>query len=143
MLIATLHEGAPVGTPTPRLEQNMAASPVFANIVNDTSPEVAAIVTGHTHQAYAYQAPVPGQPGATRPIIQTGNYGANVGQITLTRRPGHRRGHRLAPSENVPRTTTADADLIAPTRASRPINATVDGGAGQRRRPSATSRSAR
>ena len=62
----------------------MAASPVFAEIVNETSPKVDAIVTGHTHQAYAYEAPIPGARRQTRPIIQTGNYGDNVGQIVLT-----------------------------------------------------------
>ncbi|MET0523239.1 MAG: bifunctional UDP-sugar hydrolase/5'-nucleotidase [Nocardioides sp.] len=78
--IATYHEGAPDGTKT--LDENIAASDAFDRIVNDTDPRVDAIVTGHTHQKYAYDAPIPG--GGTRPVIQTGSYGANVGHITLT-----------------------------------------------------------
>ena len=53
----------------------------FAEIVNVTSPKVDVIFTGHTHKAYAWDAPIPGQPGKTRPIIQTGKYGTNVGQV--------------------------------------------------------------
>lgn len=110
VLIATLHEGAPTGAAT--LDQNVANSPVFAEIVNGTSASVAAIVNGHTHQAYAYQAPVPGQPGRTRPIIQTGQYAANVGQITITYDPD---AHQVtsASAANVARTTVPKADLIA------------------------------
>lgn len=124
ILVASFHEGAPQGSQT--LAQNVAASPAFAEIVNDVSPKVAAIVNGHTHQAYAFQAPVPGDPSRTRPIIQTGSYGANVGQIKLTvdRDTDTVTGYTVA---NVPRVGTADATLIAqyPARLS-PIKATVD-----------------
>ena len=40
--------------------QPAARSPT---IVNETSPTVDAIFTGHTHQQYAWDGPVPGQPG--------------------------------------------------------------------------------
>ena len=124
VLVATLHEGAPQSAPA-TLESQLAASPVFSKIVTQTSPKVAAIVTGHTHQAYTYQAPVPGDPSRTRPIVQTGSYGANVGQITLTVDPGT---HAVMSStvRNVPRVTTDDATLIAqyPTVLG-PINTTV------------------
>ncbi|HLR84070.1 MAG TPA: hypothetical protein VK059_03920, partial [Nocardioidaceae bacterium] len=49
-----------------------------------TSPTVDAIFTGHTHKQYAWDAPVPGEQGETRPIVQTGSYGENIGQIELT-----------------------------------------------------------
>src|SRR6478735_1186050 len=124
VLVATLHEGALQSAPA-TLESQLAASPVFSKIVTQTSPKVAAIVTGHTHQAYTYQAPVPGDPSRTRPIVQTGSYGANVGQITLTVDPGT---HAVMSStvRNVPRVTTDDATLIAqyPTVLG-PINTTV------------------
>ena len=124
ILVASFHEGAPQGGQT--LDQNVAASPAFAEIVNDVSPKVAAIVTGHTHQAYAFQAPVPGDPSRTRPIVQTGSYGANVGQIKLTvdRDTDTVTGSTVA---NVPRVGTADATLLAqyPARLT-PIKATVD-----------------
>ncbi len=110
VLIASFHEGAPNGSAT--LEQNEASSTIFNRIVNEVSPKVAALVNGHTHQAYAYQAPVPGQPGTTRPVLQTGSYAANVGQIQLTvdSDTGAVSGYTV---RNVPRVTTADADLIA------------------------------
>lgn len=115
VLVAEYHEGAPAGdtsTPPATLDGQLAASPVFASIVDETSPRVAAIFTGHTHQTYAYQAPVPGAAGTTRPVVQTGSYGANVGKVVLT---VDRRTHAVtaATATNVPRTTTAPADLVA------------------------------
>ena len=62
----------------------MAANAQFAEIVNDTSSDVDLIFNGHTHQAYAFQAPVPGEPGETRPIVQAGNYGTNLGKVVVT-----------------------------------------------------------
>lgn len=78
--IATYHEGAPYGTQT--LEENVAASPAFADIVNNTSPLVDVIITGHTHQAYAWTAAKPG--GGQRPVIEAGSYGSHVGEIQLS-----------------------------------------------------------
>ena len=77
------HEGAGAGTPDgATFEQEVAAGGAFAQIVNGTSPAVDAIFTGHTHKQYAWDAPVPGEAGVTRPIIQTGEL-----------RREHRRGH--------------------------------------------------
>ena len=120
VLIADYHEGGPrSGT----LADNLT-SEVFAGLVNGTSPKVAAILNAHTHQTYAYQAPVPGGTG-TRPVIQTGSYGANVGQITLT---VDRDTDSVTTStvRNVARSTTPAADLIAayPTVLG-PVNDTV------------------
>ncbi|GAA2003026.1 5'-nucleotidase C-terminal domain-containing protein [Microbacterium ulmi] len=109
VVVASYHEGAGSGALT--LDENVATSPVFAHIVNDTSAKVAAIINGHTHQAYAYNAPVPGDPGRTRPIVQTGNYGTNVGQITLT----VDRDTNVVQSSTVrtvPRVATDDAVLL-------------------------------
>ncbi len=71
------------------MEQEVAAGGPFAKLVKETTPDVAAIFTGHTHKEYAWDAPpvldANGQPtGKTRPIVQTGNYGENVGSVTLT-----------------------------------------------------------
>nr|WP_205849727.1 bifunctional UDP-sugar hydrolase/5'-nucleotidase [Nakamurella flava] len=115
VLVAEYHEGAPAGdttVPPATLDGQLAASPVFASIVNETSPRVAAIFTAHTHQTYAYQAPVPGEAGVTRPVVQTGSYGANVGKVVLTvdRQTG---AVTATAATNVPRTTTAPADLVA------------------------------
>ena len=128
VLVASFHEGAPDGTRT--LEQNIAAGPAFAEIVNDVSPTVAAIVNGHTHQAYAYQAPVPGDPSRTRPIVQTGSYGSNVGQIKLTidRDTDEVTASTVA---NVARLTAPDdATLVATYPRLGPIKKTVDDAVG-------------
>ena len=113
VLIAEYHAGATEGTPEKAtLEQELVPGSEFAEIVNSTSPKVAALFTGHTHKEYAWDAPIPGTPGKTRPVLQTGDYGANIGHVTLT-------VDRLTKqvtsytSANVPRTTTDDATLVA------------------------------
>ena len=72
--IAEYHEGAPDGTQPFATE---LASPTFKKIVQGTDPEVDAIFTGHTHQKYAYN-------DGTRPIVQTGSYGENIGKVVVS-----------------------------------------------------------
>jgi 5'-nucleotidase len=89
VIVVETHDGASAGQPDgSTLEQEVAAGGPFAKLVTKVSPDVAAIFTGHTHKEYAWDAPVydaNGQPtGKTRPIVQTGNYGENIGQIQLT-----------------------------------------------------------
>ena len=112
VLIAEYHEGAASVSPTTTLEQALAAGGVFARIVTETSAQVDAIFTGHTHQEYAWNAPVPGVAGVTRPIVQTGNYGENVGQVMLTvdQGSGDVRTHT---ERTVDRSKAADAELVA------------------------------
>ncbi|TFD56769.1 ExeM/NucH family extracellular endonuclease [Cryobacterium suzukii] len=114
VLIAEYHEGAGAGIPDgATLEQELAAGGIFASIVNDTSASVAAIFTGHTHKQYAWDAQVPGAAdGVTRPVLQTGNYGENIGQVVLS--------YDIASGDtttvtnrNVARSTAPDADLVA------------------------------
>lgn len=84
VLVAEYHAGAGEGVPDgATLAEQVAEGGEFGKIVNETSPKVAAIFTGHTHKQYAWDAPVPGQSGKTRPIMQTGEYGNNVGQVRL------------------------------------------------------------
>ncbi|WP_394276018.1 bifunctional metallophosphatase/5'-nucleotidase [Luteococcus sp.] len=80
VVVASYHEGAAVSEPA-TLDQALASKP-FADIVNGTSPKVAAILTAHTHQNYVWDAPVPGT-GRTRPVLESGSYGAFVGQVQL------------------------------------------------------------
>ncbi len=81
VVVVGYHEGGPYSSTTGTLADQMAV-PVFKHLVNDTSPKAAAIIQGHTHQAYVYDVPVPGATdGSTRPVLQTGNYAANVGKI--------------------------------------------------------------
>jgi 5'-nucleotidase len=107
VIVAEFHEGAVEGAPS-TLEDNLARGGAFADIVNDTSAEVDAIFTGHTHMEYAYnEAPKPG--GGTRPVVQTGSYGENLGKITLTVDDvtGEVTAHT---AENVARKAPADTD---------------------------------
>ncbi len=116
VLVASFHEGASAGTPDgASLEQEVAAGGAFARIVTDTSAKVSAIFTGHTHKEYAWEGPIPGQPGKTRPILQTGSYGERIGEITLTVDPDAPVGGSVVAHtvRNVLRTTVADADLVA------------------------------
>lgn len=64
--------------------QGVDVSNVADPIVAGTDPAVDVIFTGHTHQEYVMDAPVPGEAGKTRPVMQTGNYGDNLGDVTLT-----------------------------------------------------------
>ncbi|GAA2047583.1 ExeM/NucH family extracellular endonuclease [Leifsonia soli] len=113
VLVAEYHEGAGFGTPEgATLDQEVAAGGAFAEIVTKTSAKVAAIFTGHTHKQYAWDAPVPGVDGKTRPILQTGSYGENIGQVKLTVDPETEKVTSYT-ARNVARTTDADAALVA------------------------------
>ncbi|HKU02341.1 MAG TPA: ExeM/NucH family extracellular endonuclease, partial [Arthrobacter sp.] len=113
VIIVEDHDGAGSGVVEgATLEQEVAAGGPFARLVTETSPEVDAIFTGHTHKEYAWDAPVPGVGGKTRPIVQTGNYGENVGQIQLTVDTATRQVTAYK-AGNVKRTTDAAAGLVA------------------------------
>ena len=85
VLVAEYHEGAGFGAPDgATLQQEINAGGAFAKIVTQTSASVDAIFTGHTHKQYAWDGPIPGVSGKTRPILQTGSYGEFIGQIVLT-----------------------------------------------------------
>jgi 5'-nucleotidase len=85
VIVAEYHDGAPAGqAEDATLEQELAESATFAHIVDDTAPSVDVLFTGHTHKLYSWNAALPGAPETTRPVIQTGSYGANIGVATLT-----------------------------------------------------------
>ncbi|MHA7271249.1 ExeM/NucH family extracellular endonuclease [Arthrobacter sp. HLT1-20] len=117
VIVAEYHEGAGAGTPDGgTLEQEVAQAGAFKEIVEQTSASVNAIFTGHTHKQYAWDAPIPGI-GAnaaikTRPILQTGSYGENIGQIQLF---VDSTTHQVTSYTEriVPRTANDDAELVA------------------------------
>jgi len=112
VLVASYHEGAPLSNAP--LGDNLAASQVFTHIVNDTSAKVSAIYNAHTHQTYAYDAPV----GATtRPVVQAGSYSNFIGQIVLTVDPATKQVTAAA-SSVVPtyKPTDIPADVAADPR---------------------------
>lgn len=111
VLIALYHEGASAGTPeNATLETEVAAGGAFADIVTKTSEKVGAIFTGHTHKQYAWLANNGSL--AKRPVIQTGNYGENIGQTVLTIDTATMTITN-ATAKNIARTTRSDAALIA------------------------------
>jgi 5'-nucleotidase len=113
VIVVENHDGAGSGTPDgATLEEEVAAGGPFAKLVTETSADVDAIFNGHTHKEYAWDAPVPGVEGKTRPIVQTGNYGENIGQIQLTVDTGTKEVTAYK-SANVKRTTDAAAGLVA------------------------------
>jgi 2',3'-cyclic-nucleotide 2'-phosphodiesterase (5'-nucleotidase family) len=115
VIVAEFHEGASAGTPeNATLEEEIGLTDsAFSRIVTDTSAAVDVIFTGHTHKQYAWNAQVPGAAaGVTRPVLQTGSYGENIGQVVL--------GYDTATdqvttvvNQNVARTKTEDAELVA------------------------------
>jgi len=113
VIVAEYHEGAGFGTPEgSTLEQELAKEGAFTEIVTTTTADVDAIFTGHTHKQYSWSAPVPGVVGKTRPVLQTGSYGENIGQISLSVDTAS--GDVVSyTAKNVARVTTADADLTA------------------------------
>jgi 5'-nucleotidase len=126
VVVALAHDGASGGTPDgATLEEEIAAGGPFASLVQDTDPRVAAIFTGHTHKQYAWDAPVPGAVGETRPIIQTGNYGEFLGHVSLTvdTETFDVTGYTV---ENVARTSTPAAELIATYPAVAEVDSIVD-----------------
>ncbi len=109
VIVASFHAGANQGTAT--YEENLAAGGEFADMA-DLDPEVDVIFNGHTHQVYAFDAPVTGGDLPTRPMLQTGSYAANVGQVTLSvdRASGTVLSYE---ARNVARTETPDEELVA------------------------------
>lgn len=90
VIIATYHEGAtvelapnaPQEDQAAALQTAMSEQEAFNSIVNETSADVDVIVNGHTHKTYNWMAPVPGS-DELRPVLQSGEYAANIGQIPL------------------------------------------------------------
>ena len=114
VIVAEYHEGAAGGVAEKSsLDEQLAKGGVFTRIVTETSPVVDVIFNGHTHAEYAWNAPVPGATnGATRPVLQTGSYGNNIGQVVLEYTPNTGATTAVV-NRNVPRVTTDDATLVA------------------------------
>jgi 5'-nucleotidase len=89
------------------------------------SPAVNAVFNGHTHQTYVFDQPVTGGDTATRPMVQTGSYGANVGQIKLTVDTATGKVESYT-ARNVARVSTSDADLITQFPGLQDVKNTVD-----------------
>ncbi|MHA7142771.1 bifunctional metallophosphatase/5'-nucleotidase [Arthrobacter sp. Sr33] len=112
VIVAEYHAGADGSSEDSAALPEVIPGSEFDAIVNGTTPLVDAIFNGHTHSFYASDAPVPGEAGETRPIVQTGSYGEFIGQIELT--VDTLTGDVVEyEARNVPRTGIDDAELVA------------------------------
>ena len=78
VIVLTVHEGAADATLA-----SATGDSAFGAIVTTVDANVDAIVSGHTHQAYNWQLPIPGT-DRTRPVLQAGKYGENYGHLSLS-----------------------------------------------------------
>ena len=84
LVVMLVHEGAP-STDCATMDDSGA----WANIINEVSPDVDAIVSGHTHLAYNCSFPVAkwateGRAVTDRPVVSAGQYGMNLNQLVYT-----------------------------------------------------------
>ena len=78
VVVMLVHEGAPV--------TNCVDAPTApgATLSNGVSPDVDAIVSGHTHLNYSCQYPVAEWGTRTRPVVSAGQYGAFLNRLTFS-----------------------------------------------------------
>lgn len=84
LVVMLVHEGAP-STDCATMDD----SGKWADIVNNVSPDVDAIVSGHTHLAYNCSFPVQQwidekRPVTDRPVVSAGQYGTNLNQLVFS-----------------------------------------------------------
>ena len=84
LVVMLAHEGAPSVDCA-----SMNQSGTWADIVNNVSPDVDAIVSGHTHLAYSCSFPVQqwqneGRAVTDRPVVSAGQYGTNLNQLLFS-----------------------------------------------------------
>jgi 5'-nucleotidase len=80
IVIVVAHEGA--ATENIGSIEALRSDPVFGRFM-DMSANVDVIMSGHTHQPYAFTAPIPGT-DRLRPVVQAEDYGVRLGRVTLS-----------------------------------------------------------
>jgi 5'-nucleotidase len=83
IVILLVHEGAS----TTAYADAVDPASDFGKIVNGASPDIDAIVSGHTHLAYNHQVPVAAwasRPVQARPVVSAGQYGFALDQLLFT-----------------------------------------------------------
>lgn len=83
VVVLLSHEGA--ATENIGSVAQLQADPVFGRFMN-LSANVDVILSGHTHQPYAFTAPIPGT-SRLRPVVQAEDYGEKLGKVTLSYDP--------------------------------------------------------
>ncbi|GAA2709902.1 ExeM/NucH family extracellular endonuclease [Micromonospora olivasterospora] len=96
VVVLLAHEGA--ATENISSAEALANDPVFGRFTR-VDATIDAIFSGHTHQPYAFEVPVPGS-AKLRPVVQAEDYGKRLGKVTLTFDP------------NSGSVTSADAALV-------------------------------
>lgn len=82
IVVMLVHEGAPSTNCA-----TMRESGKWADIINGISPDVDAIVSGHTHLAYNCSFPVPAWQGRAvteRPVVSAGQYGTSLNRLVFS-----------------------------------------------------------
>ncbi|WFE22389.1 ExeM/NucH family extracellular endonuclease [Solwaraspora sp. WMMD937] len=79
VVVLLTHEGA--ATENIDSPEALMSDPVFGPYTR-TVPEIDVIFSGHTHQPYAFEVPVPGT-DETRPVLQAEDYGKKLGRVVL------------------------------------------------------------
>jgi 5'-nucleotidase len=77
VVIMLVHEGAATTSAS-----SLSDGSAFAQIVAGVSPDVKAIISGHTHLAYNHTDPNADTLG--RPVVSAGQYGTNLNQLLLS-----------------------------------------------------------
>ncbi|MFV0432603.1 MAG: 5'-nucleotidase C-terminal domain-containing protein [Leucobacter sp.] len=112
IIVALVHDGGGLNSPPATLEDELNAGGVLTNIITQASPHIDALFTAHTHNRYVYDAPVPGDPTRTRPVIQAGAFGTMLGEVTLSYDP-ETSEVTASTATTVNRTTTPVSELVA------------------------------
>ena len=77
VVIMLVHEGAATTSAS-----SLSDGSAFAQIVAGVSPDVSAIISGHTHLAYNHTDPNADTLG--RPVVSAGQYGTNLNQLIMS-----------------------------------------------------------
>ena len=80
MVVLLAHEGA--ATENIDSAEALANDPVFGKYTR-ADAKIDVILSGHTHQPYAFEVPVPGT-DKLRPVVQAEDYGQKLGKVNLT-----------------------------------------------------------
>ncbi len=78
VVILISHEGSAAGTVA-----DATSASQFGDLINGVLGKVDAVVSGHTHQEYDLEIPVPGTDDVM-PLIQSGQYGESYGLLELS-----------------------------------------------------------
>jgi 5'-nucleotidase len=112
LIVADFHDGATAGEPEGATWDSERAKPgLIQQIDTELTPAVDVVLNAHTHRVYNWTDTVE-ETGATRPVIQTGEYMNNIGVIEVTYDPASGEVVDFT-SELRARTTTPTEELIA------------------------------